>query len=52
MKDRGVKVVGFDYILGGFESEFISGAVDGTSLDSATRHPNRESVGIMITAEL
>src|SRR5262249_51909476 len=52
VEERGVEVVNMDLVLDGGEAEFISSAVDVTSLDATAGHPHAEPIMIVVpTAE-
>ena len=50
VQDGGVKVMDVHDILYGLEAELVGGAVDGTSLDAASRHPEGETPVVMVAS--
>ena len=48
VQDRGVQVMSFNHVFNRFESELISRTVNRTPFYATSRHPYRESIGIMI----
>src|SRR5260370_40896031 len=50
MQDRRVQIVNMNFVLDGREAEFVGGAVDVASFDSASRKPKRKAVMVVIPA--
>src|SRR5437899_382161 len=51
VENRGVEIMDADRILHGLEPEVVGGAMDGPAADATTRHPDGETVVVMIAAE-
>ena len=52
VEDGGVDVVDGDRILFGLEAEFVGRSVNGPAADAAARHPDAESVGVVVATVL
>ena len=51
MKHRGMKIMDADWLFHCLETKIVRRAVDCSTSNSATRHPNRESVMIVISSQ-
>ncbi len=50
MQDRGVDICDVVSVFNGVEADFVGGSVHHASFQTPTRHPDRESKDVVITA--